>query len=560
MTFVCLLGALLCACNGDSAMASGGSSGGSGVTAETSEEDDDADTGNDDSSVPTPDGVAIRFEGAPTYSRFVRLTHEQWEASVRDVLRLDALPGVAEGFIGDPPVGRFSNNERGLAVTPNLWGDYQRAAEELAANVAADPVARGRLMGTAPDSTTFVTQLGRRMYRRPLTTAEVQRYVGIYDGGAAMLGSGDPTVDGVQMVVRTMLQSPYFVYRTELGDDGMPLSGYEVASKLSFMFLNTTPSDELLDAAAAGELDTSDGVLGRARAMLETVEGRASFERMHVELLGTDRYRSITKDTTRFPLYNETLNDQLEQADRLFFDYLYSNNLGLRGLLLSPVAFVNQATAPLYGMSVVGPEHQRVQLDGTRPGFFTRIGFLALNATLVDPDPIHRGVDMNREVLCIEFPPPPGEIPPLPEFQPGQTNRQRVNGHTGPNTCGAGCHSEIINPLGFAFENFDTIGMVRTVDNGQPIDTSGAYRLPDGLRSFANATELLTILAESPQTHACFAKHVAEFTLARDLTDADRADVFELMDVSLEPSSSMKEMVLSIVHSPSFLVRNGGAQ
>jgi len=562
--FACgaILGALPFGCNGDSALSGmdgmESSSGGNDTDTGRASEDENVD-GNDDSSV-VPDGVAISFDGTPTYSRFVRLTHAQWEASVRDVLRLDDLPGLAEGFIGDPNVGRFANNERGLEVTSNLWGDYQRAAEEIAARVAADATARGRLMSLPGDPTTFVTDLGRRVYRRPLTAVEIQRYVGIFESGTTLLASGDPTADGIHMVLEAMLQSPYFLYRTELGDDGLPLSGYEVASKLSFTLLNTTPSDALLDAAAAGDFDTSAGVLAHAREMLESPVGVAAFEQMQIELLGTDRYRSITKDVQRFPIYTENLNGALQEADRLFFDYLYSNNLGLRDLLLSRVAFVDPATAPLYGLTVEGPAFQQVELDATRPGFFTRAGFLALNGTLVDPDPIHRGVDMNRELLCTAFPPPPGEIPPLPATEPGQTNRQRVDAHTGIGTCGAGCHSEIINPLGFAFENFDTIGMLRTTDNGLPIDTSGAYRLPDGLHPFANATELLQIIAESPQAHACFAKHVAEFTLARDLTALDGAEVFDVMEVSLEPASSLKELVLYVVQSPSFLIRNGGPQ
>jgi len=555
------VGGLLFACNNDGSEGPG-DDGADGVAESTSGNDDSdtVDDGNDDSSVPLPDGVAIRFEGAPTYSRFVRLTHVQWEASVRDVLRLDALPGLANGFINDPPAGEFDNNERGLAVTSELWGAYQRATEAIAEQVATDPVALARLMGTTTDTGTFIQDLGRRTYRRPLTPEETQRYVGIFESGATLLGSGNATADGVQLVVQTMLQSPYFVYRTELADDGAPLTGYEVASKLSFTLLNRPPSDALLDAAAAGQLDTAVGVATQARTMLEASEGLLAFESMHSQLFRMNRYENIAKNADDFPIYRPELNADLLTADLMFLNYIYSNDLGLRELLLSPMAFVNQATAPMYGLSLVGTELQPVELDASRPGLFTRTGFLALNAGLVQSDPIHRGVDLNREILCTEFPPPPGVIPPLPEFQPNQTNRERVNAHTGPGTCGAGCHSEIINPVGFAFENFDALGMPRVTDNGKPVDTTGEYRLPDGLHAFANAPELLALIAESPQAHACYAKHLVEFALARDVTDLDRAEIFTLMEVSQEPGSSVKEMVLALVQSPSFLLRNGGPQ
>jgi len=206
---------------------------------------------NPDSAGEALPGVAL--DGTPVRSRVVRLTHAQWEHSVRDVLQLDQDPGFSISFTGDPPNGTFSNNERALAVTPNLRLDYQRAAEELSQRVAQDPAALARIF-PGSDSNDFIASFGRRVYRRELTADELARYRAIFELAPSLFESGDARADGAQLVMEAMLQSPHFLYRTELGDDGAPLSGFEIAAKLSFLLRNTTPNDDLLDAAASGAL------------------------------------------------------------------------------------------------------------------------------------------------------------------------------------------------------------------------------------------------------------------------------------------------------------------
>jgi hypothetical protein len=141
----------------------------------------------------------------------------------------------------------------------------------------------------------------------------------------------------------------------------------------------------------------------------------------------------------------------------------------------------------------------------------------------------------------------------------GQTNRERVTAHTGPGTCGASCHADIINPLGFAFENFDAVGQLRELDNGKPVDTASEYEFTDGLKAFAGASDLATLLAESPQAHACYTKHLAEYGLSRDLAEGDRSLTNQLVSASITPGSSIKHMMLDVIQSPAFRVRGGGA-
>ena len=209
----------------------------------------------------------INLDGSPVYARVQRLTNTQWERAVTDVLRFASPANLSQGFSTPSlPVTDFANNEKRLFVDRQAQLDFEVGSEQAAAIATGSADALARLYpGT--DAEGFVRALGRRAFRRPLTPAEVTKYQGIFSLGETLYGAG--FANGAGLVIRAMLQSPKFLYRSELGPTGAPLDGYEVASKLSFWLLGTTPSDDLLDAAAAGELDSTDGLERAARAMLE---------------------------------------------------------------------------------------------------------------------------------------------------------------------------------------------------------------------------------------------------------------------------------------------------
>jgi len=243
----------------------------------------------------------------------------------------------------------------------------------------------------------------------------------------------------------------------------------------------------------------------------------------------------------------------------MFFNLIFKNGQGVRDILTSKTAFVTDKTAKLYGVTASGSSLVETTLGADRPGLLTRLGFLAYNANLSEPDPIHRGVDVINRLMCLDLLPPADvEIPPLPAAMAGQTNRQRVEGHTGDGTCGAGCHSALINPMGFAFENFDALGQSRTTDNGKPVDTTGSVSIGGQLKPFTNAADLMTLLSAAPSVHGCYVKHLAEFTLARDLTSKDRSLVDRIETVSVKGSASVKAMLLDLISDASFLTRTGG--
>jgi len=545
--------------SGAAGTGNGSGSGGSSGTGASTGGGASGSTGTGGSIGGGPGGYDIALDGAPIHSHFVRLTHQQWENSVRDLLKLAAAPGLSTAFTSDPPEGTFSNNERALYVTAGLRGDYERAAEDVAKRVSGNAQALAAVAG-GTNAATFVRTFGRRAYRRPLEAGEQQRYEALFASAATLYTTGDAFANGVELVIRAMLQSPHFLYRSELGADDAPLSSFEVASKLSFLLRDTTPDDALLDAAEHGELATADGVAARAQTLVDSPAAVPVLARYHRELFGIGRFESIDKDRTAFPNYTQSMNQELMEADRMFFDAVFQNGRGLRQILTSSVAFVSAQTAPLYGVSATGSGLTQVDLGPDRPGFYTRLGFLAYNANLRDTDPIHRGVDISHRLLCSKLAPPPDiVIEPLPASVPGETTRERVTAHTGLGTCGQGCHSTIINPLGFAFENFDAVGQLRAVDNGNPVDTADSYEFATGIRSYSGAPELMAILADSPEAQSCYARNLTEYTLARDVDETDRPLVNELSQTSLGAAGSVKAMLLAVIRSPRFSTRNGGA-
>lgn len=504
----------------------------------------------------------LNLHGSPTYFRVVRLTNEQWTNSAQSVLRLPAPPTHAEAFQNAVSgTTDFTNNELVLAVDGRAWSDYQAAAEALAAQVTSDPALLSQLhAGT--DGPGFIAAVGRRVHRRPLTAAETAQYQQLFDLGATLSGTQSAFAKGAQVVLEAMLQSPHFLYRSELGAAGSPLSGYEMAAKLSLWLRNTAPDDALLDAAAGpGKLDTPEGAAALARKMLDEPAARAVMRRFHGEFLHFDRYATLSK--VGVPNYDPAINAELAESSFLFFDRIFSQGLGLKDVFLSTSGFVGPNMAKLYGGGVTAPASGFVERDlgPGRLGYFLQLPFLVLYSHNDEPDPIHRGVSMSLDVLCAPLGPPAAVIPPLPMAKPGQTNRMRVDEHT--KVCGSACHNSMINPLGFAFENFDGMGQFReTEQNGSetlPIDSSASFDFVGGTKSYRDAVELMNVVASDQQSHLCYSKKLASFGLQRDIVEADLPLLANLASISSSSGGSVKQVLVDLVKQDKFRIRAGGA-
>jgi hypothetical protein len=504
-------------------------------------------------------GNDTRAELPSAADRFPRLTHAQWESTVKDLFRLPEQPGLSSSFTPDPQLGRFDNNIARLGLPQGLWRDYQQAAETLSARVTSDDTLYQQLATTA-DPREFVATFGARAFRRPLKDTEVDRYVALFETAPATFPGLDPFKAGVRLVVQGMLQSPFFLYRSELSTAkdalGMPLTGFEVASRLSYLFWNSMPDDELFAAARAGELADYEGVRRHASRLFEDVRTREQFKRFHYQAFAFSEYSDLDKSPTAFPTWRREMGAMMQEEALRFVDGVLASDGTVAELLTSTKAYVNADLAKIYGLQgTFGTDYTEVELDpSTRAGLLTRAGFLAKNATLDEADPIHRGVFINLGIICRNISAPPNIPTDLPKM--GDTNREKVESVTGLGTCGENCHHTIINPLGFAFENFDAIGQVRSTDKGFPINTAATYLFEDGRAiTYKDAVDLSKQLATAPEVHACYSRQLLEFMLGRDLQLLDTATIRELAQQSLD-KVSIKELVLSVVASNVFRSRS----
>jgi hypothetical protein len=505
-------------------------------------------------------------------SRLSRLNHQQWENTVRDLLRLTTPAGLSGAFVAEPLRSSFDTNGGILSVAPDLWSDYQTAAETLARRVSRDAkqlaaIAPSMAGDVAARGRAFVQGFGLRAFRRPLTDAETARYQALFDKGAALVASGDAFADGVELVVSAFLQSPFFLYRTEASTavvgGKVPLDGFEIASRLSYGLLNTMPDDGLLAAAGARQLQSRDGLLEQARRLLDTPGAERTIQDFHDQLLHLRDWDGIKKDEKLSPLFPQGIGADLKQEALAFVKDLVASGGGLSQLLTAPHTFVNSRLARMYGLNVAAPPAGRpdpfvkVELDpAQRAGWLTQVGFLAANSEEATPNIIIRGVRVAHDVLCLELPPPPDAVPPLPMLAPNSTNRERVQELTKNAPCSS-CHERAINPLGFAMENLDGLGRYRTQDNGQPIDASGSYELDGRDVPFDGPVSLIKAMAASRQAHDCYSRRWVEYLYGRDLdptSDADRNLVAQA-GLRSQASASVKDLILNLIATDAFVSR-----
>jgi hypothetical protein len=507
------------------------------------------------------DGVCAGVAAPDT--RLMRLTHVQYDNSVRTLLGVDSTP--ASTFTPDPSFDGFSNNADKLAVDDRLARDYQRSAGTIAdATIASDALVKKLVVCDGCVRET-VEKLLTRAFRRPATSEEVDAYANAWTQGKAAYGSGDDFKDGLHLVLEAALQSPSFLYRAELSDgltaEGViALSPYEIASRLSYMLWNDMPDDELFRAAREGELATAEGVAKQAARMVEDPKAHGpvlDFHRqwLQLDLVNEDKLR---RDPTKFPDFDPKVASTLRTETEKFVDDVFQNGGGLNALLTANYTYVNAQTAPLYGLSgTFGADLVRVELDPKqRSGILTQLGFLASRSFFDTSSPIHRGVFIQRKVLCAALPDPPGgvdlKLPPITgEIK---TTRQQVEHHTSPTLC-QGCHAKMINPTGFAFEHYDATGKWRDQENGVAIDATGSIAIDDGTIHYDGAVDFTHQIANSTAANECYATHWVTYGYGRQVKALDGCSIRKMGEKLRSNGYSIKALLGDLTATSSFRFR-----
>lgn len=478
-----------------------------------------------------------------------RLRHLEYENAVRDLFPTLVLPAPA--LAADPPAGGYDNDVQELGSSPLLVGQYHEVSRAVATAAVArlNEVVPCRPSDGEVCSRAFIDQLGKKAFRRPLTDDERADFHSFFE---LPPGNGSFAI-GAQLAIQAILMSPQFLYRLELpagGAEPGELDGYQRASRLSFFLWSSLPDNALIEAAERGALATREGVEAEVRRMLDHPKSGAAFRDFMYQWSHRDRIDRIQKlpedgfDDFRADLHAE--------EERFIDQVLYGPQGTLRDLFTSRTTFVNARLAQLYGVEAPAQPWSEVMLPPERGGgFLTRASFLAGYGHPHNPSPVLRGVFLLERVLCRDLghPPPGAGMTPLPTENQGRrpTNREAYDLITGGDGC-IGCH-RVINPIGFAFEHFDTLGRFRTTDQEQPVDATG--RLPDGTE-FNGAVQLAHLLAESEGVARCVTRHRIRFAYGAGPESRDTCVEREVLTSFADSGYSLRELTVAIATHPRF--------
>jgi hypothetical protein len=507
-----------------------------------------------DTTVPEPPAVAPQ-KGA------LRLSVAQYRNSVRDVFGQDiAVPTALEP---DTSLGGFvSIGSAQSAISPRGVEQYEDAAFKIAAQALATPEKRAALVPCKPASPSddecaraFITDLGRKVWRRPLEGDEVTALAAVITSSGTTLGD---FYLGAEFGIASLLQAPSFIYRSTVGepDPDRPgenrLTSYEMASRLSYFLWNSTPDVTLLDAADRGELTDPAAVEREVERLVADPRARAGLRNFVTEYLRLDKLDALSKDPKIFTYYSPEVGPAAREETLLTFEYAaFQEDGDFRDLFTSRFTFVNPKLASIYQVLAPNPEgFARVELpaDVPRRGLLGQVSFLALYAHPTSSSATLRGKLVREVILCGTIPPPPVDVnTALPEPSPDAlTLRDRVAVHLTDTFC-ASCHNTM-DPIGLGMENFDGIGRYRTKENGALIDASGDL---DGA-TFSGPSDLAERVRNHPDLAQCFVRRMYQYATSFE-ERASEDEVIAALTADFEASGHrIRHLMFSIATSPGF--------
>ncbi len=527
--------------------------------------------------VPTPEAPEPPPEGR-TPRRLRRLTSGEMQAVIGDLLG-EPGPGLAGVYLPDPRVEGYDNDAVALGVSESKIEEIVMAAERVAAHlIAGDRLDRQAPCppGEAPAACAraFARRAATLAWGRPPSDEELDRLAGVYQIGQQ--GEGEGHRGGLALVTQALLTSPNFLYRSELGADvdvvggedlgaasgaapagSVSLTAFETASALSFLLRGSRPDAPLLEAAERGELAGPQGREQQARRLLTSTTGRRQVERFLRGWLGLDDVAMINKDVGMYPFFSPRARRALDRELSTFVDHVLGAGSGqLDELLLADYTFPAPELAPFYGPELLGPpgDFERRPLDGERRrGLLSSPAFLAAHALIDHTNPVERGLMVRGRMFCQDVAPPPPDVLAETPRGPELTTRQRYEAHVRDPRCRT-CH-QLIDGLGFGFEQFDAAGRFRTHENGVEVDARGEIVGTDVDGPFRGPVELSRRLLRSAQFRRCFVEQLFRYSEGRAVEAADAPEIDHLASLFERSERRIDELFVRLVRRPGFVLR-----
>ncbi len=424
-----------------------------------------------------------------------------------------------------------------------------------------------RLLGIEPGQTPLnprraaerlLTNLLPKAYRQPVEPAEVERILALYDRSAKR---GDPFEDSLKYALQGVLISPRFLFRAEEAPQGQgiePLGQYEIASRLSYFLWSTMPDEELFRLAREGRLQDPETLTAQVERMLDDPRSRSFAGSFIGQWLGTQEIggRAVPLLTELQHFYTPEVAADLREQPELFFHYILSADRSLLDLLDAPYTFLTERLARYYQVERqvdVPPNgfHRVSWPDERRAGVLGLASVLAMTSHYKQPSPVLRGAWVLEKLLGTPVPPPPPDVPPLPEARNGKVPpmREMLAAHRASTACSA-CHN-LMDPIGLGLENFDWMGRWRDeLPDGGPVDASGA--LPTG-ETFDGPAELRAVLLERKED---FLRELVVRTLGyaigRGRHDGDQCTIEAILGKLEAEGYSARALIRGVVLSTPF--------
>ena len=400
-------------------------------------------------------------------------------------------------------------------------------------------------------------RLARRAYREGVGTAELAPVLEFYDA-ARKEGTFE---SAIQRGLQRILASPRFVFRVERDPAGAapgsvhPVNDLELASRLSFFLWSSIPDEELLQAASQGRLSTPAVLERQVRRMLRDEKSRALVENFAGQWLQLRNVRSVLPNSDLFPDFDDNLRQAFRRETELLFDSLIREDRSVLDLLRADYTFVNERLARHYGIpNVYGSRFRRVTVtDEARRGLLGQGSMLAVTSHAERTSPVLRGKWVLENIVGLPVPPPPPDVPPLKDEagQKPRTLREQMAEHRANPVC-ASCH-KVMDPVGFALENFDAVGAWRTKEPGGPIDASG--QLADGTAVNGVVTLREAVLAKPELFVGTMTEKLMTYALGRGVDAKDMPAVRGVLRQAAAEDYKLSSLVMGIVRSVPFRMR-----
>jgi hypothetical protein len=407
----------------------------------------------------------------------------------------------------------------------------------------------------------ILSKLARRAYRRPVTDDDVAPLMAFYREGI------DESFDaGIRLALKRLLVSPEFLFRVEqepagtAAGDVYEISDLALASRLSFFLWSSIPDDELLTIAERGELRSPQALERQVQRMLADPRATAFVENFAGQWLYLRNLDAVVPVQSVFPDFDDTLRQGLKRETELFFGSIVQEDRSALDLLRADYTFVNERVARLYGLpNIKGNHFRRVThpSDSPRRGLLGHASILTVTSYPDRTSPVVRGKWILENLLGVPPPPPPDDVPELEETSDGGGTlsiRERLSAHRANPSC-ASCHA-LMDPLGFALENFNAVGVWRTIDDtGGAIDASGA--LPDGT-PFGGIDELRVALETSDLFVTTLTEKLLTYGLGRGVEAYDQPAVRAIVRSAAKSGYRFSALITGVVQSPPFQTRRAG--